>query len=124
VSSKIGGVASTSTTALGTGRANTQRSSDAAGSGTQASGGSGSSSPENVEISGGARSLASLEQAVKDMPAVDTAKVAQLSTAIEQGTYTVNSQHIADRLMQMDKELSRLPSTQDADAESETETAE
>jgi negative regulator of flagellin synthesis FlgM len=120
VSSKIGGVASTSTTALGTGRANTQRSSDAAGGSTQASGGSGGSSQENVEISGGARNLASLEQTIKDLPAVDSAKVAQLSTAIEQGTYVVNSQHIADNLIQMDKELSRLPSTQDADAESET----
>jgi negative regulator of flagellin synthesis FlgM len=115
VSSKIGGVEGTSTTALGTGRANTQRSTDAATGGTQSSGGSNRGSSENVQISGGARNLASLEQAVKDMPAVNTAKVAQISSAIEQGTYTVNSQHIADRLMQMDKELARLPNAQDAD---------
>ena len=45
------------------------------------------------------------------MPAVNTAKVAQISAAIEQGTYTVNSQQAVDRLMQMDKELSvcRMP---------------
>ena len=76
---------------------------------------------KNVQITGAARNLASLEQAVKDLPAVNTAKVAQLSTAIEQGTYIVNSQHIADKLMQMDKELSRLPSAQDTDAESDPE---
>ena len=120
MSSKIGGVASTSTAALSTGRANTQRSQDAAGGSTQASGGSNTAS-ENVQITGAARNLASLEQAVKDLPAVNTAKVAQLSTAIEQGTYTVNSQHIADRLMQMDKELSRLPGAQDTDPENEPE---
>jgi negative regulator of flagellin synthesis FlgM len=120
VSSKIGGVDSTSTAALSTGRSNTQRS-DAASGGTQASGGSSSNTAENVQISGGARNLASLEQAVKDMPAVNTAKVAQISAAIEQGTYTVNSQHIADRLMQMDKELSRLPNAQDTDPENEPE---
>ena len=119
MSSKIGGVDSTSTAALSTGRSNTQRSSDAASGGTQASGGS--SNGEDVQISGGARNLASLEQAVKDMPAVNTAKVAQISAAIEQGTYTVNSQHIADRLMQMDKELSRLPNAQDTDPENEPE---
>ena len=119
MSSKIGGVDSTSTAALSTGRSNTQRSSDAASGGTQASGGS--SNGEDVQISGGARNLASLEQAVKDMPAVNTAKVAQISSAIEQGTYTVNSQHIADRLMQMDKELSRLPNAQDTDPENEPE---
>ena len=118
--SKIGGVESTSTAALSTGRSNTQRPSDAAGSSTQASGGS-SGSAENVQITGAARNLASLEQAVKDLPAVNTAKVAQLSSAIEQGTYTVNSQHIADKLIQMDKELSRLPSAQDTDAESDPE---
>ena len=121
MSSKIGGVESTSTAALSTGRANTQRPQDAAGGSTQASGGSSGSFEENVQITGAARNLATLEQAVKDMPAVNTAKVAQISTAIEQGTYTVNARHIADRLMQMDKELARLPSAQDAEAESETE---
>jgi len=120
VSSKIGGVDSTSTAALSTGRANTQRSQGAAGGSTQASDGS-SGNSENVEITGAARNMASLEQAVRDLPAVNTAKVAQISTAIEQGTYTINSQHIATKLMQMDKELSRLPSANDTDAESEPE---
>lgn len=119
MSSKVGGVDSTSTAALSTGRSNTQRSTDAASGGAQASGGS--SGKDDVQITGSARNMASLEQAVRDMPAVNSAKVAQISSAIEQGTYTVNSQHIADRLMQMDKELARLPGAQDADAESEPE---
>ena len=120
MSSKIGGVDSTSTTALSTGRSNTQRSQDAASGSTQVSGGS-SEASENVQITGAARNLASLEQAVKDLPAVNTAKVAQISTAIEQGTYTVNSRDIANKMMQMDKELSRLPSAQDTDAEPDPE---
>ena len=46
----------------------------------------------SVQITGTARQLASLEQAVRDLPAVNNAKVAQISAAIEQGTYTVDAQ--------------------------------
>jgi Anti-sigma-28 factor, FlgM len=45
--------------------------------------------------------------------------VAQISSAIEQGTYTVNARHIADQLVQMEKELGRLPNANSTDAEAE-----
>ena len=107
MSSKIGGVDSNSqTAAIGAGRA-VQRPQDAAAGGTQSSSTS-SGSDENVQITGAARQLASLEQAVRDAPAVNTARVAQISTALAQGTYTINSQHIADQLVQSDKELAHL----------------
>ena len=41
-------------------------------------------------------------------PAVDSAKVAQLQSAIEQGTYTVNPEHVATQLMQMERALAGL----------------
>jgi negative regulator of flagellin synthesis FlgM len=124
VSSKIGGVdGSSPTAAIGAGRA-VQRPQDAATGGAQSSADSGGNA-ESVQITGTARQLASLEQAVRDLPAVNEAKVAQISSAIEQGTYTVNSRHIADQLVQMDKDLARLPNANstdaDADAESEAE---
>ncbi len=107
MSSKIGGVdGSSPTAAIGAGRA-VQRPPDAATGGAQSSGAS-SGNEESVQITGAARQLATLEQAVHDTPEVNTARVAQLSSAIEQGTYSVNSQHIADQLVQMDKELSHL----------------
>jgi negative regulator of flagellin synthesis FlgM len=123
VSSKIGGVdGSSQTAAIGAGRA-VQRPQDAAAGGAQSSGTTSGGNEENVQITGAARQLASLEQAVRDAPAVNDTRVAQISSAIEQGTYKVNSQHIADQLVQTEKELSLLGNRQpvdtdpDADAE-------
>jgi negative regulator of flagellin synthesis FlgM len=74
-------------------------------------------SVENVKITGVARQLASLEQAVRDLPAVNDSKVAQISNAIEQGTYSINSRHIANQLVEMEKALKGLvdPSGRDPD---------
>ena len=122
MSSKIGGVDGNSpSTAIGAGRA-VQRPQDAATGGTQNSQGSGGGS--SVQITGAARQLASLEQAVRDLPAVNDARVAQISNAIEQGTYTVDAKHIASQLIQMEKALAHgssgrkdLPNSSDADPE-------
>lgn len=58
-----------------------------------------------VQISDTAATLASIEQALRDSPAVDSARVAQLRSAIEQGTYKVNSEHVATQLIQMERAL-------------------
>ena len=62
----------------------------------------------DVTITDTATALASLEQSLRDAPAVDSAKVAQLQSAIEQGTYQVNPEHVATQLMQMERALSSL----------------
>jgi len=62
----------------------------------------------DVHITDTASQLASLEQALRDSPAVDSAKVAQLRSAIEQGTYQVNPEHVATQLMQMERALAGL----------------
>jgi len=61
-----------------------------------------------VHITGTAAQLASLEQSLRDSPAVDAARVAQLQSAIEQGTYKVNPEHVATQLMQMEHALAAL----------------
>jgi negative regulator of flagellin synthesis FlgM len=95
VSSKIGGVDGNSpSTAIGAGRA-VQRPQDAATGGPQ--------------ITGTARQMASLEQAVRDLPAVNDTKVAQISAAIEQGTYKVDSRDIANKLIQLEQSLEDVP---------------
>jgi negative regulator of flagellin synthesis FlgM len=126
VSSKIGGVDGNSpSAAIGAGRA-VQRPQDAATGGAQNSPGSGGS---NVEITGTARQLVSLEKAVRDLPAVNDARVAQISSAIEQGTYSVDAKHIASQLIQMEKALAHgssglkdLPNGSGADADAEPDT--
>jgi negative regulator of flagellin synthesis FlgM len=122
VSSKIGGVDSSQTAAIGAGRA-VQRPQDAAAGGTQSSSTS-SGSDENVQITGTARQLASLEQAVRDAPVVNTARVEQISTALAQGTYTINSQHIADQLVQSDQELAHLGNPPQLQTDSEADAAD
>ena len=123
MSSKIGGVDSSSqTAAIGAGRA-VQRPQDAPAGGTQSSSTS-SGSDENVQITGAARQLATLEQAVHDAPEVNSARVAQISSAIEQGTYTINSQHIADQLVQSDKELASLGNQHQPETDSEADAAD
>jgi negative regulator of flagellin synthesis FlgM len=119
VSSKVGGVAGgNSTPAIGAGRA-AQPPKDAAAGGAQSSGASSSEGGDNVQITGAARQLATLEQAVRDTPEINTARVTQISNALAQGTYSVNSQHIADQLVQMDKELSHLGNQHQPEADSD-----
>lgn len=68
-----------------------------------------SSGTSDVHITDSASQLASLEQTLHSLPAVDSARVAQLQTAIEQGTYTVQPQHVADQLVQLEQSLAGLP---------------
>ncbi len=121
MSSKIGGFdGSSQTAAIGAGRA-AQRPQDAAAGGAQSSNASSGGDQESVQITGAARQLASLEQAVRDAPEVNTTRVAQISNSIEQGTYTVNAQNIADKLVQMDRELAHLGNQHQPEADSDAE---
>jgi len=118
VSSKIGGVDGNSpSTAIGAGRA-VQRPQDAATGGLKNSNGSGTPS---VQITGTARQMASLEQAVRDLPAVNDTKVAQISAAIEQGTYKVDARDIANKLIQMEKVLEDVPNGSGAGTDADPE---
>ena len=59
----------------------------------------------SVQITDSARQLAALEAAIKELPAVDEAKVTELRNAIESGTYEVDGERIADKLLKMDSDL-------------------
>jgi negative regulator of flagellin synthesis FlgM len=61
-----------------------------------------------VHITDTASQLASLEQSLRDAPAVDAKRVAELRSAIEQGHYTINPEHVATQLMQMEQALAAL----------------
>ena len=58
-----------------------------------------------VRITDQARQLASLEQTVHGLPIVNEAKVAAIRAAIDDGSYQVVPERIADKLLQMDREL-------------------
>ncbi len=66
------------------------------------------SSNEGVRITDSARQLAALEQAIRTLPDVDQAKVAQIRSSIEAGTYQVSPNRIAEKLIRMEKELTNI----------------
>jgi negative regulator of flagellin synthesis FlgM len=114
VASKISGIDTAPIASVGAGRA-VQRPQDATSGGVGAN--TSQTSQQDVQITGTARQLVDLEQKVRDLPAVNEQRVAQIRTAIEQGTYTVRPQHIADQLMSLERTLSQLPDQEEAGAE-------
>ena len=59
----------------------------------------------NVLITGAARSLAALETRVRELPAVDVARVAEVQQRLDEGRYQVDAQRIADRLLRLENDL-------------------
>lgn len=107
MANKISGLSGSSTASIDAGSP-AARVRDAATGGSPAPAASPPASGD-VHITDSASQLASLEQAVRNLPAVDPARVAQFTTAIEQGNYTVQPQHVADQLLQLEQALGQLP---------------
>ncbi len=103
MATKIGGF-DTGPVQVGTGRA-VKRSGDA----TQSSASSNApTSGGDTHITDSARKLAELEQVVQALPAVDNTRVAEVSNSISNGTYKINPERIADKLLQSDRDLYKL----------------
>lgn len=60
---------------------------------------------ESVHITGSAKTLAALEQTLKDAPVVDEARVARLQAAIANGLYKVDAERVADKLLRFEEQL-------------------
>jgi negative regulator of flagellin synthesis FlgM len=107
VPSKINDL-TTSVTAGHTSAAAASSAVDASATGAAAATAAGAAG--EVHITDTATHLAALEQSLRDAPAVDTAKVALLRNAIEQGQYQVQPEHVATQFLQMEHALSGLKS--------------
>lgn len=114
MSGKISGIDPAQIASVGAGRP-VQRSQDAVSDGATSADTSKEGS-QNVQITGTARQLADLDQKVRDLPDVNEERVSQLRTAIEQGTYQVRPQHIADQLMSLERSLGSLPGADESGA--------
>jgi len=75
------------------------------GSAAGGSSGSAAAAPDSVNITASGRALAALSQAVQDTPEVDGARVSTLQQAIASGTYSVDADGIAGRMLQLEQEL-------------------
>ncbi len=65
-------------------------------------------STADTHITDSARKLAALEQVVRDLPAIDPARVQQVSARLANGSYEINSGRIADKLLRSEQDLANL----------------
>lgn len=59
----------------------------------------------DVHITNSARELLGLQQAISDLPEIDSGRVERLRRDIEQNRYSVDAGKIADRLLQLEDDL-------------------
>ncbi|MEM6638633.1 MAG: flagellar biosynthesis anti-sigma factor FlgM [Pseudomonadota bacterium] len=60
---------------------------------------------DTVDVTASARELASLESAIRAADASDTARVDAVRTRVEDGSYQVDPERVADSLLNMDQAL-------------------
>lgn len=58
-----------------------------------------------VSITDQAKQLASLQQNLLNLPAIDEGRVAEIRTAIQEGRYQIDPGRVADKLLRMEQEL-------------------
>ncbi len=63
-----------------------------------------------VVLTDQAQGLSKLQQRIKDSPSTNQGKIDALKSAIERGTYTVDSQRVAQKMMDMESDLDTLNS--------------
>ena len=70
-----------------------------------AAGASTSQTGDTVTLTDSARSLQKIEEAVAKAPVVDASKVAAVKQAVDSGTYQINADRVADKLLQFERAL-------------------
>ena len=60
-----------------------------------------------MTITGAARGLAAIEESLRELPAVDELRVAAVKQRLQDGSYQIDPQRVADRLLRMESDLSR-----------------
>ncbi len=60
---------------------------------------------DQLSLTGEARQLQGLENQIASAPVVDGKKVEAVRTAVENGTFTVNPERIAEKLMRLEQAL-------------------
>jgi negative regulator of flagellin synthesis FlgM len=62
----------------------------------------------DVHLTGAARNLATIEQSLRALPAVDELRVSAVKQRLQDGSYEIDPQRTADRLLRMEGDLARL----------------
>jgi len=61
----------------------------------------------DVTLTGAARGMAALEQSVRALPVVDETRVTAVKQRLQDGSYEVDPQRVADRLLRLESDLQR-----------------
>jgi negative regulator of flagellin synthesis FlgM len=69
--------------------------------------GSSAVADSDVQITGAARGLAAIEQSLRELPAIDEARVADVRRRLDNGSYSIDPQKVADRLLHLESDLGR-----------------
>lgn len=61
----------------------------------------------DVHLTGAARGLAAIEQSLRAQPAVDEVRVAAVKERLQKGSYQIDPQRTADRMLRLESDLER-----------------
>jgi len=64
-------------------------------------------SPDSVNLTASATRIKALEEQVARLPIVDTNKIEQIKSSIDEGSYEVNPERIATKMIQLENDLQR-----------------
>ncbi|HFC53539.1 MAG TPA: flagellar biosynthesis anti-sigma factor FlgM [Gammaproteobacteria bacterium] len=62
---------------------------------------------DGVTLTSTAARLRSLENTISSLPVVDSRRVAEIKQTIDEGSYEINPQRIAEKMLDMEQEWSR-----------------
>ena len=68
----------------------------------------GGSTADSVSLTGEARQLQALETQIASQPVVDTQRVQAVRTAVEDGTFSINPERIADKMISLEQALTDM----------------
>ena len=97
----------TDTSAVDTGKARSVGGVRSSASVTDQKSPAAAASTDSVSITDAARRLAALQEHIASLPEVDAQRVTELRQAIEQGKYHANPSAIADKLLQLENDLTQ-----------------
>ncbi len=63
------------------------------------------STTDSVSLTGEARQMQALETRIASAPVVDTQRVQAVRSAVENGTFTINPERIADKMINLEQAL-------------------
>jgi negative regulator of flagellin synthesis FlgM len=75
---------------------------------TSGAGSESAASAPDVQLTGAARGLAAIEQSLRALPAVDELRVSAVKQRLQDGSYQIDPQRVADRLLRLESDLAPL----------------